>query len=759
MSGPDGTSETTSGGSSGGSNSFLPWHLIPHFKPGETEVNEYTRRLEFLANIWPKEHLPLLAPRACMLCEGSAFAKVVRLDPEKLRVSSIDGVKLVVSTLGGVWGQSRLEKKYERFERAIFGTIPKADETHTSYLARHEVQYEDLIGMGATLEEMRAYILLRNSGLSAEDKKRIIIEAKGELEYGKVTSALQLLGSKFFGEVQSGGVKVAGRTKTYDVNLVDESEQDIEDHDESIFVSMETSEDQALEVLMAEGDEDALTVQQFEDTIIESLQSDPEVASCLNAYADARRRLLDKARGRGFWGPQKGVKGKGKGGKHKGGFRSQFRKPLAQRILESTCRICNQKGHWKAECPQRNKHVPSASSQPGSAAFAGVVIDASQDGEMLDVIDELPSEAVAFMVDEVRVSPNQGSWGHGKPYMPNRFFPPSPVRYSWNPEPLKSQLMRVRPDLTRRLQALCRKSPTTEEKADSMPPPADPLRPTVTGSLNPVETACFVSHGSSGIVDLGASMSVIGHEQFVELCRHLPKHVKQNMHEAPCSVNFRFGNDSTVTGKRAVFFPVGQQWIKVVVVPSNTPFLIANSVFRALGAIIDTGANLIHFQKLGRSIPMVLTDRKLYRLDLAELLDTRPNVPQKESAVAQVSVSTEPNVESRVVSENFTIQEAKSMTNEAPSNQHVRTPCPDSARLKGSTGDCPEQPFSDQKPAHHGIVPVLRSADRSSPSPILERRDQSGDHQRDQEHEAAWKTSRVVSSISAKPMSERSIRR
>ena len=54
-----------------------------------------------------------------MLCEGTAFAKVVRLDPEKLRVSTTDGVKLVVKTLGGVWGQSRLEKKYERFERAI----------------------------------------------------------------------------------------------------------------------------------------------------------------------------------------------------------------------------------------------------------------------------------------------------------------------------------------------------------------------------------------------------------------------------------------------------------------------------------------------------------------------------------------------------------------------------------------------------------------------------------------------------------------
>ena len=24
------------------------WHLIPAFRPGETDVNEYTRRLEFL---------------------------------------------------------------------------------------------------------------------------------------------------------------------------------------------------------------------------------------------------------------------------------------------------------------------------------------------------------------------------------------------------------------------------------------------------------------------------------------------------------------------------------------------------------------------------------------------------------------------------------------------------------------------------------------------------------------------------------------
>jgi hypothetical protein len=52
--------------------------------------------------------------------------------------------------------------------------------------------------MAASLEEMRAYILVRNSGLSAEDKKRIIVDSQGNLEYTEVSESLQLLGSRFF---------------------------------------------------------------------------------------------------------------------------------------------------------------------------------------------------------------------------------------------------------------------------------------------------------------------------------------------------------------------------------------------------------------------------------------------------------------------------------------------------------------------------------------------------------------------------------
>ena len=88
---PPTSGESTTGASASGTpgpGSNLAWHLIPAFRPGETDVNEYTRRLEFLGQVWPQDQLQHLAPRACLLCEGTAFQKVVRLSPEKLKTSS-----------------------------------------------------------------------------------------------------------------------------------------------------------------------------------------------------------------------------------------------------------------------------------------------------------------------------------------------------------------------------------------------------------------------------------------------------------------------------------------------------------------------------------------------------------------------------------------------------------------------------------------------------------------------------------------------
>ena len=57
-------------------------------------------------------------------------------------------------------------------------------------------------------------------------------------------------------------------------------------------------------------DEDAIYVAEFEDQIIDALQ-DSELANAYTAYQEARQRLREKARARGYW-PSKG-RGKTKG--------------------------------------------------------------------------------------------------------------------------------------------------------------------------------------------------------------------------------------------------------------------------------------------------------------------------------------------------------------------------------------------------------------------------------------------------------------
>ena len=276
---------STGSGQTTSSASHLPWHLIPQFVPGETDLADFTRRLEFLAGIWPPEHLNQLAPRAALQCQGSAFQKIVRLQPEKLKTNSMDGVKLIVSTLGGVWGKTTLEDKYEKFERAIYGTSQRSDETNESYMARHEILFEDMVSQGATLADMRAYILLRNSTLSSEDKKRVVIEADGNLTYDAVTKAIRMLGSKFFQEVQGQG-KTIQKTRTYEVNMIAEQEEDIfmgEEISPQLAEGTDLTE-MAVDHLLQEGDEDALIVHQFEDALIDTVQNDTEMAAFMSTY-------------------------------------------------------------------------------------------------------------------------------------------------------------------------------------------------------------------------------------------------------------------------------------------------------------------------------------------------------------------------------------------------------------------------------------------------------------------------------------------
>ena len=232
-----------------------------------------------------------------------------------------------------------------------------------------------------------------------------MIDAKGHLKYEAVTQAIRMLGAKFFIEAQ--GQTRTHRGKTYEVNHVQEAEDDPQYYDDSIFFLLlmhPTYPDAVIDEFLAEGDEDALVAHQFEEALIDTMQNDPEITASMGTYLDARRKLSEKSKNRGFWPIR--AKGAGKKGKSKmPPFRS--RKPLAVRIAESDCRHCGQKGHWRAECPRRLQGQPA--SVPPKPHPTNMLISASGiEDEDADVFMMEPTGSV--LSDVVFVGQDPGGF-------------------------------------------------------------------------------------------------------------------------------------------------------------------------------------------------------------------------------------------------------------------------------------------------------------------------------------------------------------
>ena len=364
--------------------------------------------------------------------------------------------------------------------------------------------------------------------------------------------------------------------------------------------------EEAIDILGGEGDQDVLVVQQFEESLIETIQSDPDIATCYNTYLEARRRLSDKAKSRGFWPGHSSGKGKGgkfsKGGKSKGSWR--FRKPLAQRIMESECKRCFQKGHWKAECPLRFAGAAGTSPNPQppakeNAAFAGVaevlMVEPEEDMIVCEMIEPTENEGVTLLnfIPKDVVEQTICYLGNEKKQNPN-FSNPQKLRDL--PQNLFQPMQRLIPSLRARLRSIT--SPQPEKAVD----------------------VCFASQGPCGIVDLGASQSVIGQKQVQDLLHSLPTALQAKVKKIDCNTVFRFGNSSTVSCDHALLFPLSRWFVKVCVVRSDTPFLLSNNVFRTLKALIDTDGDTVIFRRLGFQMPLTLSGRKLYLLDFCELL-------------------------------------------------------------------------------------------------------------------------------------------
>ena len=149
--------------------------------------------------------------------------------------------------------------KYESVEKALFRCIQKSDESNDSFLARTDIYWTELLAKKTSLEEIRAYVVLRGSLLTQDDKKRVILESdasgSGQLDMTKVNQSVRMLGSGLFHEMT--GVKES-RGKTYDASAL--NIDDSEEFDQPTLAAEDLGEDEMLEVLLQEGDEDAVFI-------------------------------------------------------------------------------------------------------------------------------------------------------------------------------------------------------------------------------------------------------------------------------------------------------------------------------------------------------------------------------------------------------------------------------------------------------------------------------------------------------------------
>ena len=606
--------------------------LVPTYDSSKDDLQVYCQKVELLTATWPEGKYTELATRLILGCQGTAFMKL-QLCRDEITKNDRKSIKRIIELLGGQWGAIPLEKKFEAAERALYRCQQKGDESNDSYLARADVLWQELINQGTKLEELQAYIVLRGSNLGPEDKKKVLINSEaqnnGKLSMKEVSSAIRFLGAGFLHEVTTG--KKINKLRTYDSTALIADEIEPDEAQTYVLEDDQALEEEFVEVLVADGDDDALLVSEFEAAVSDVIQEDGELAAAYTTYTDARKRLAEKFRHRGFFPSSFNNSGKGKGrlGKFnsKGGKGNRSwggqRKNLQSRILNSNCRI----GHWKAECPLKDSAPQNATAAPSNYAAGSSQVNFAHVA-VTDPPDELPLEffqlqefgstalhlhdfdssaAAHFSVDATAID---DSFLHeGVIFHVDLMDAKGKLRETLKRIHNQNRDNRTEDNVAQSLKhdvlnrLFIRKSLKQSAKtvSDSDPIPCTgnlPESPKMVLSKRSdmALVARDYSHKAEGVLDSGATKTVIGSQLVGSLLKALDFNVRSQVSRSTCQVTFRFGNCgnmNTLDAHQALVAPVGPLNLHIAIVPGNAPFLISNTLMRTLKAIVDTEHHLV----------------------------------------------------------------------------------------------------------------------------------------------------------------------
>ncbi|CAE7262427.1 RE1, partial [Symbiodinium necroappetens] len=236
-------------------------------------------------------------------------------------------------------------EKLQAFDQYFDKCFRKTGQSIDSYLRQRKQDWSDLqdVAQGVTMsEELQTYFLLKNIGLSREDKRQILLANESSYTMEGVEKALR---ASFFdvherarrewqgsSKQPKGSTKGCGRRNYAHLADAEPEHEDLFEEPDASGYDEGGPEDYANAVV----DEGAEAEGEISDA---RACGDEEVFEAYASYKESRQKLKDLQRSRGFLRPRDG-----------GSNMSEDKKQaIAPEKARTRCSVCGRLGHWAAD--------------------------------------------------------------------------------------------------------------------------------------------------------------------------------------------------------------------------------------------------------------------------------------------------------------------------------------------------------------------------------------------------------------------------
>ena len=411
---------------------------IPRFDNTMTGYREWRKRILLFSRrqaIQGRANETGLA--ALSVLEGASWRQCEDLDLDVLEKD--DGLKSILQRLDSQWQYDDRVEMPDAVEKYFYKTQRKVGQSLLEFCTEHQQSLRELQKYKIALpDQVAGWLLLRKAGLSKDQQQMIYTQTGTDMSLNNIEKSMYMILGQDYKHVHQPAVRRAqnqgfqGRWKSRQlIHMAEDDElwdQDewTEDHepDEDVFYEADEWYDQESDYVDDQEDL-AYLHHNDEDTIFDNEEYDMEMA----AYTDAKQRVLDLKRSRGFYpvvamvdknqlpvmanassgSGGKSPKGRGKKGKSKSKA-PQGKGPQGKARARDAmvCHRCGKPGHFASQCKASSSSTTPTSTkkrtlEESDPLLTGMVLF---ENDLAQTNDQVPQIVMACMACE-NVAPHE----------------------------------------------------------------------------------------------------------------------------------------------------------------------------------------------------------------------------------------------------------------------------------------------------------------------------------------------------------------